>query len=132
MRMVADLVVNKFASIRSIRVICVLFKHPGMMAMRPDSTETSFDPTFLHARREAWLILCAWAVCLIWTVGYCAFAAYDVPPEQIQIILGMPSWVFWGVLVPWVAATLFSVWFSLAYIADDDLGESDDEEALHG
>ena len=98
---------------------------------RPDSTETPFDPTFLHARREAWLILCAWAVCLMWTVGYCAFAGYDVPPEQIQIILGMPSWVFWGVLVPWVAATLFSVWFSLAYIADDDLGESDDEEALH-
>ena len=98
---------------------------------RPGSTETPFDPTFVNARREAGLILVAWAVCLIWTVGYCAFAAYDVPSEQIQIILGMPSWVFWGVLVPWVVATLFSVWFSLAYIADDDLGESDEEEALH-
>ncbi len=96
---------------------------------QPDTS--SLDPTFVNARREAWLILCAWVVCLIWTVGYSAVAGYGVLPEEVSIILGMPSWVFWGVLVPWVAATLFSVWFSLAYIADDDLGESDDEEALH-
>ncbi len=97
----------------------------------PESTETPFDRTFLHARREAWLILVAWAVCLIWTVGYCALAGYNVSPDQIRMILGMPSWVFWGVLVPWIAATLFSVWFSLAYMADDDLGETDNEEAPH-
>ena len=48
---------------------------------QPDTS--SLDPTFVNARREAWLILCAWVVCLIWTVGYCAFAGYDVPPEQI-------------------------------------------------
>ncbi len=98
---------------------------------RPDSTETPFDPTFVNARREAGWILVAWAVCLIWTVGYCALWAYDVPPDQIGIILGMPSWVFWGVLVPWIAATLFSIWFGLVYMADDDLGETDDGEGGH-
>jgi hypothetical protein len=94
----------------------------------PESTETPFDPTFVNARREAWLILCAWAVCLIWTVGYCAVAGYDVPSDQIGLILGMPRWVFWGVFAPWIAATIFSVWFGLAYIADDDLGDPDGEE----
>ena len=102
------------------------------MASQSDSNKASFDPTFLNARREAWLILGAWVVCLIWSVGYSAWAGYDVAPDQIDIVLGMPGWVFWGVLVPWVAATLFSVWFGLAYIADDDLGEAADEEARHG
>ncbi len=89
------------------------------------------DPTFLHARREAWQILVAWAVCLAWTVGYSALAGYDVPPQQVQLVLGMPGWVFFGVLVPWIAATAFSVWFGLYRIADDDLGEADGGEGTH-
>ena len=97
-----------------------------------DSSNTPFDPVFLNARREAWLILMAWAVCLIWTVGYSAVAGYGVPSEEVSIVLGMPGWVFWGVLVPWIAATLFSVWFGLSYIADDDLGADEDDEASHG
>ena len=101
------------------------------MATHPDSTRTPFDPVFVNARREAWWILVAWAVCLIWTVGYCALWGYNVPPNEIRMILGMPGWVFWGVLVPWIAATLFSVWFGLVYIADDDLGERDEGEGGH-
>lgn len=101
---------------------------------KPDASPEAarFDPFFLNARREAVIILIAWAVCLIWTVGYSALAGYGVDPDQVSIILGMPSWVFWGVLVPWIAATVFSVWFSLVYIADDDLGTTHGEEAAHG
>jgi len=92
----------------------------------------SYDPVFLNARREAFYILLAWVVCLIWTVGYSAVAGYDVPPEQLSVILGLPAWVFWGVFVPWIAATLFSVWFGLVYIADDELGgQGDDVEQTH-
>ncbi len=96
----------------------------------PDTAPNTprFDPTFLHTRREAWLILAAWLVCLVWTVGYSAVAGYGSPTEEIPITLGMPSWVFWGVLVPWGTATVFSVWFGLFYMADDDLGETDDGE----
>ena len=101
---------------------------------KPDASPEAarFDPFFLNARREAVIILIAWAVCLIWTVGYSALAGYDVAPDQVSVILGMPGWVFWGVLVPWMAATVFSVWFSLVYIADDDLEGCDDAEAPHG
>ena len=101
---------------------------------KPDvsSEAARFDSFFLNARREAIIILIAWAACLIWTVGYSALAGYDVSSDQVSVILGMPGWVFWGVLVPWIAATVFSVWFSLAYIADDDLGHLDEEEAPHG
>lgn len=99
--------------------------------MPPPSIDPPFDPTFLNARREAGLILCAWAVCLLWTVGYSALAGYKPPSDPITLVLGMPSWVFWGVLAPWVAATLFSIWFGLAYIADDDLDAPDEETASH-
>lgn len=98
---------------------------------QPESTKPPFDPVFINARREAWWILAAWVVCLVWTVGYCALWGYNLPPDQIRTILGMPSWVVWGVLGPWIAATLFSVWFGLIYIADDDLGERDDGEEGH-
>ena len=78
-----------------------------------------FDPGFLRARREAIIILIAWAVCLIWTVGYCGVAGYANDSEAIALLFGMPRWVVWGILAPWIAATLFSTWFSLCHIADE-------------
>ena len=38
-------------------------------------------------------------------------------------ILGMPSWVFWGVLVPWLVCAVFTFWFAGFFMADDDLGK---------
>jgi hypothetical protein len=89
----------------------------------PKPEEAPFDPLFLNARREAWLILLSWAVCLVWTIGYSALTGYDVPVDEVTYILGIPGWVFWGILVPWILATGFSIWFGLVYIADDDLGD---------
>lgn len=94
----------------------------------PSETNPPYDPLFVNARREAWLILAAWAVCLVWTVGFSALTAYAPPSESVSVIFGMPSWVFWGVVIPWVAATLFSVWFGLFYMADDAVGMADKPE----
>jgi len=86
------------------------------------------DPVVLHARREALVILGAFAVCLVWSVGWCYLAGYHEPTgAKLATALGMPSWVFWGVLVPWLAADLFAFWFCLRFMADDPLGESEDE-----
>lgn len=84
-----------------------------------ETPDKQYDPTFLHARKEAWLILLAWAVSLIWTVGYSTFAGFEA--TELTLVWGMPSWVFWGVVFPWGAATVFSVWFGLYYMADDEL-----------
>ena len=86
-----------------------------------DSNNTKRDPVFINARREAWKILLAWVVCLVWTVGYSALFGYDQDATELSLVLGMPSWVFWGVFTPWMAATAFSVWFGLFYMHDDDL-----------
>lgn len=86
------------------------------------------DPAVVHGRRETLVILTAAAVCLAWSVGCSYLLGY---PTQVggpvAKVLGMPSWVFWGVAVPWIAADLFAVWFCFFFIADDPLDEAEDE-----
>ncbi len=79
------------------------------------------DPVFLNCRRETIVILVAWAVFFLWVTGYCGFAGYNEPGKPVELVLGMPSWVFWGVFVPWFGASAFTVWFALGFIADDPL-----------
>ena len=81
-----------------------------------------------HARREAVVILVAFAACLVWSVGCCYLLGYHDPAEgELSTVLGIPSWVFWGVVVPWLAADVFGFWFCFCFAADDPLGESEDE-----
>ena len=53
--------------------------------------------------------------------------AGDRPTSDIQVVLGMPAWVFWSVVLPWGLCFLFSIWFCFAHMADDDLGRDPDE-----
>lgn len=82
-------------------------------------SEKPLDPRFVVARREAWLILLAWLVCLVWTVGYAAFTGYNLDGASSDLVLGMPAWIVWGVILPWVSATVFSVGFSLFFIKEE-------------
>ena len=88
------------------------------------------DPVFLHARREALWILGAWAACLLWAVPYCYLNGYNRSAEELQTILGMPDWVFWGIVVPWILADVFAIWFCFFYMVDDDLGEAQEGRDL--
>ena len=40
-----------------------------------------------------------------------------------HLVLGFPSWVFWGIALPWLAANLFTFWFCLFRMKDDPLEE---------
>lgn len=72
--------------------------------------------------------MAAFAVCLVWTVGFSARYGYRLPENGVvETVGGIPAWVFWGVFVPWVAATVFSVAYGLFWIRDDDLGEAPPE-----
>lgn len=76
-----------------------------------------------HARREGTLIMFVWAAALIWSIGCGYLMGYDRDPAKIEMIYGMPDWVFWSVAVPWGLCFVFSTWFCFGYMADDDLGE---------
>jgi len=75
------------------------------------------NPTVLRTRKEAFLNLLSWGVLLIWTVGISWALGYT--EDSATLIWGFPTWVLMGVMIPWLAATIFSVWFSLGYMRDE-------------
>ena len=98
------------------------------------SEPVEYDSTFLHARKEALIIFSVWLVGLIWAVPFCYLNGYgsDFDPENFSITLGIPTWLFWGIAVPWVVADIFTTWFCFCYMKDDDLGEANDDESAAG
>ncbi len=89
----------------------------------PTSTnEPPPDPVFVAARREALVILGAWATCLVWCITTCVVLGYGDSSGDVTLILGIPHWVFWGVVVPWASAGVFSVVFATFFMKDHDLG----------
>ena len=71
-------------------------------------------------------------VCLLWSVPFCYLNGYPEPPfdpAEISTTMGVPTWLFWGIAVPWALAAAVSTWLSFAYIQDDDLGEAPEEIA---
>ncbi len=87
------------------------------------------DPVVEHAQHEAIIIGLAWAAATAfccwysWMYGY---STYERPLSEADVHpiagIGVPSWVFWGYLVPWGVCTLFTFWFAGFYMKDDDLG----------
>ena len=82
------------------------------------------DPVFKSSLRELKWIFVIWLVHFVWVVGYCYAFGYLAPKTQLTTVIGMPSWVFWGVFVPWISATVVSSWFALTQIEDHDLPDS--------
>ena len=85
------------------------------------------DPVLKHSQREALIIAGAWLASTIYSCAYSYLFGYIRPGaalgvEDVRPMLGMPSWFFWGVLVPWGACALFTFWFAGFVMTDDDLG----------
>jgi hypothetical protein len=96
-----------------------------------------YDPVFLNSRREAGVIFVIWLVGLLWAVPFCYVTGYidDYTPETFSTTWGIPTWLFWGIAVPWLVADLITTWFCFRYMKDDDLdqgvvkpGDVDDSE----
>lgn len=97
-------------------------------------TESRRDSFVRTARREALIVLATFVGALVWTVGYSVAHGYGRDPREITLVLGIPDWIFWGVLTPWGASYLFSSWFCVFYMADADLGADtgdENEETSH-
>ena len=89
-------------------------------------SQTEYDAIFLNSRREAIIIFCVWLAGFVWAVPYCYLNGFqgNIDPENLETIWGIPSWLFWGIFVPWIVADLFTTWFCFCYMKDDDLGET--------
>jgi hypothetical protein len=99
---------------------------PGDAAVEERHTEAS---TLRSSRREAWVVLAIWIAAMTYTVGYCTQNAYGRTWDEITFVLGFPDWVFWGILVPWSACLVASVWFAFGFMTDESLGPPDEDAA---
>lgn len=88
-----------------------------------------FDPVFLNSRREAKVIFGVWFLCMIWTVPVSYMLGYnqDVTPDNVETVLGIPKWTFWGLFLPWLVADVITTAFCFRFLKEDDLGHAEDE-----
>ena len=113
--------------------------------------ELELDPLLVHSLREAKFILCLWACCFVYTVAYCYLNGYlsyeplpGAKPFAIGSVvgpagsflrdpdsltypfgLGIPDWVFYGVVVPWAVCIILTFWYAFFLYAEDDLSPHD-------
>ena len=87
---------------------------------------------YRHARQEARLVMLVWLAALIYTLVFCTYAGYEDGTAPLRLIGGIPSWVYWGVVVPWIAAIAFTTWFCFRFMADDYLGADEEAHIEHG
>ena len=97
--------------------------------MNTDHTdqEPPDDPVYIHSRREAWVVILGWLAFFIIVPIISVRLGYDADPATISTIFGIPSWVVWGVMLPWFVAVLYTMWFSMFYVKDEDLGAEPQE-----
>ena len=81
---------------------------------------------FKQTKRELIIFLTGWLFFAAWVIIYSYFNAYKDQNAEPSITLGMPSWVFWGIALPWICATVFTVYISLFVIKDQEF--SNEEE----
>lgn len=85
------------------------------------------DPVVRNARREGTIIGLVWLASTLYCCFYSWAFGYSSPERPLTIadvrpIWGVPSWAFWGYIVPWGVCAVFTIWFAGFYMTDDDLG----------
>ena len=90
------------------------------------------NPVLKGSRREAFIVGCMWLAIMLYSVLFCYFRGYKTDLAQLKLILGFPDWVFWGIVVPWVACVVLSILFGSFFMKDEPLGDdlSEDESDL--
>ena len=75
---------------------------------------SSFRRTRLEAilTGSLWLGFAVWVITVSYRLGY--------QTHEYTTTLGLPTWIVWGVLVPWLAAVVMNTVLAFAIMADDE------------
>lgn len=74
-------------------------------------------PSYHRTRKEAIVAFLMWLGAGIWVITVSFWLGRGLTPTFIG---GIPSWVLWGVLVPWLTLFVIHSWYSLFYMKADD------------
>jgi hypothetical protein len=86
-----------------------------------------WDAVLVQSRRELIGILIIWMIFAVWVVGASALTGYRPAGEEIDLVVGIPAWVFWSVGVPWLGSNVAIFWFCLRVMKDQSLETSDSD-----
>jgi len=85
-------------------------------------------PILASARREALVVAGLWATAGAWSITFCYLNGYGATADKLHFTLGFPTWIFWGVVFPWVLCALLSLLIANFVMTDADLGLEPGEE----
>ena len=88
---------------------------PGISSAA-SSKAPKMQASYRRSRTEAIVAGLLWCFCGCWVVGLSFFLGYDQPARSVG---GVPHWILWGVVVPWVVFFLIHCWYSLVFMRDD-------------
>ena len=93
-----------------------------------DDSETLYQ-SYRQSLREFWCIIATCVVFITWTTLVGALTAFTLPEPgaTVPTILGMPRWVFFTVLFPWLVGNGVILWFSIYFMKDTSLGKPDQD-----
>jgi hypothetical protein len=83
-------------------------------------TGASFRQCLLELK---WMVA-TWVVFFAWVIGYSSVAGYAAAETAaVQMVWGIPRWVFFGWVIPLLAANAFTIWFCLFKMQDEPMEE---------
>ena len=78
---------------------------------------------FCQCVKEARFVVVTWIITLVYVsvvVGLMGYVPAEHRPDEPSLILGVPSWVCWGVILPWFVLIGITWWFAIFLMKDDE------------
>lgn len=94
----------------------------------PTDRDARLAQSCQQSRRELWFMLGAWVFFCAWVLIAAAFSAYRIEGREAPLVLGLPAWVVWGIMLPWVSALVVTLWFAGWGMRDTPLDQDADSE----
>lgn len=96
------------------------------MTQPSEQKESFFTVQARHAQqctKEAWIVSGIWLAGLVYcstAISILGYVPTDQRPAEPELVLGMPSWVFWGLFLPWFVLIGATWWFAGRCLKDDE------------
>jgi fatty acid desaturase len=95
------------------------------------ATSDEWDPVYLSGRREAIVVLLVFFAFSAYVLPVC-YLMGSTPTEgetpPLSMIAGLPAWVVWGILLPWIAANVVTAWFCFFYMKNEPLSSESEPQ----
>ncbi len=91
----------------------------------PDSNQhADTGASFRQCLLELKWMVATWMVFFAWVIGYSSVAGYAAAEQaEVQMVWGIPRWVFFGWVIPLLVANVFTIWFCLCKMQDEPMEE---------